>query len=205
MKWIQRLKCFFIRNDKKKDVKFIDRYDIRELPDIPDDIYNESKSLKVVLASIKADPFLKLKLIYDFLDRYSQFASTFTVCTKGCSACCKINVNMTALEASYIEKNTSHRIINNKPRKPKTNTDCPFLISGNCSVYEFRPFNCRTFFTIDNPKYCKTPDEPHQVHGSGGGQGVPVLYQFREYIDRLNGKREVADIRCFFGRNVGSQ
>ncbi|HHM2206425.1 TPA: YkgJ family cysteine cluster protein, partial [Klebsiella pneumoniae] len=45
----------------------------------------------------------EISLIYGFLDTFGEFASTFTVCQKGCSACCKIGVEMTALEASFIE------------------------------------------------------------------------------------------------------
>ncbi|HFF7243221.1 TPA: YkgJ family cysteine cluster protein, partial [Klebsiella pneumoniae] len=141
----------------------------------------------------------EISLIYGFLDTFGEFASTFTVCQKGCSACCKIGVEMTALEASFIEKNTSHRIVSNKQRKLKTNTDCPFLIDGICSIYEYRPFNCRTFFTVDNPKYCETPNEPHRTYGSLGGQDINIIYQFRKYIDHLNGKRKKSDIRFFFG------
>ncbi|EPO0979388.1 YkgJ family cysteine cluster protein, partial [Klebsiella pneumoniae] len=43
----------------------------------------------------------EISLIYGFLDTFGEFASTFTVCQKGCSACCKIGVEMTALEASF--------------------------------------------------------------------------------------------------------
>ncbi|HEC0150777.1 TPA: YkgJ family cysteine cluster protein, partial [Escherichia coli] len=53
--------------------------------------------------SVKNNPFLEISLIYGFLDTFGEFASTFTVCQKGCSACCKIGVEMTALEASFIE------------------------------------------------------------------------------------------------------
>ncbi|MDO5893637.1 YkgJ family cysteine cluster protein, partial [Enterobacter hormaechei] len=105
--------------------------------------------------------------------------------------------------ASFIEKNTSHRIVSNKQRKLKTNTDCPFLIDGICSIYEYRPFNCRTFFTVDNPKYCETPNEPHRTYGSLGGQDINIIYQFRKYIDHLNGKRKKSDIRFFFGNHKG--
>jgi hypothetical protein len=44
-------------------------------------------------------------------------------------------------------------------------------------------------FTVDNPKYCETPNEPHRTYGSLGGQDINIIYQFRKYIDHLNGKR----------------
>ncbi|MGG5964673.1 YkgJ family cysteine cluster protein [Salmonella enterica] len=200
MKLLQFLKSFLFKNTKNIPVTFIDRNETRELPEIPDYIVEECQSLQLKLSTTKNDPFSSLRLIYNFLDTYSKFASTFTVCSKGCSSCCKIAVKMTALEASYIEKCTGHKIKENKKRKAKSSTDCPFLMSDVCSIYEYRPFNCRTFFTIDDPKYCKTPDEPHNVYGTNGGEGVAIIHQFRKYIDQLNGKRKENDIRKFFDR-----
>lgn len=201
MKWLNFIKRFFPKSDEIIEVKYIERDETRALPDIPENVINDCQILHVTLNSIKNDPFLKINLIYKFLNTFGEFASTFTVCQKGCSACCKISIEMTALEASYIEKNTSHRIRVNKQRKLKTNTDCPFLTSGNCSIYEYRPFNCRTFFTVDNPKYCETPDEPHRTYGNKGGQGIKIIYELRKYIDQLNGKRKKCDIRFFFGHH----
>lgn len=207
MKWInflQRLlQRFFPKKNEIIEVKYIERDETRVLPDIPENVIAACQTLQVKLDSVKNNPFLEISLIYGFLDTFGEFASTFTVCQKGCSACCKIGVEMTALEASFIEKNTSHRIVSNKQRKLKTNTDCPFLIDGICSIYEYRPFNCRTFFTVDNPKHCETPNEPHRTYGSLGGQDINIIYQFRKYIDHLNGKRKKSDIRFFFGNHKG--
>jgi len=203
LKFVKRF--FFKKNkgisngviDENIPVVFIDRYETRVIPDIPSYIFEESELLISKLRKSEDDPFLSLRLIYDFLDVFSKFASTFTVCSKGCSSCCKIGVNVTALEAKYIENCTGHKVNINKKRKAKTNKSCPFLISDSCSIYEYRPFNCRTFFTADDPKYCKTPNEPHQVYGMNGGEKIPVVHQYRKYVDRLN-KKNVGDIRTFF-------
>ncbi len=34
---------------------------------------------------------------------------------------------------------------------------CPFLESGICSIYEFRPFICRQYNLTSNPKFCINP------------------------------------------------
>lgn len=198
MKLLQFLKSFFFKNTKNIPVTFIDRNETRELPEIPGDIIKKGQLLQLKLNTTKYSPFSSLQLIYNFLDAYSEFASKFTVCKKGCRSCCKIAVEITELEAKYIATYTGHKIKNTKKRKAKSNTDCPFLMSDICSIYEYRPFNCRTFFTIDDPKYCKTPNEPHKVYGTNGGNGIPIIIQFREHIGRLNGKRMVNDIRKFF-------
>ncbi|HGK3782726.1 TPA: YkgJ family cysteine cluster protein, partial [Klebsiella pneumoniae] len=115
MKWInflQRLlQRFFPKKNEIIEVKYIERDETRVLPDIPENVIAACQTLQVKLDSVKNNPFLEISLIYGFLDTFGEFASTFTVCQKGCSACCKIGVEMTALEASFIEKNTSHRIV----------------------------------------------------------------------------------------------
>ncbi len=117
MKLLQLLKSFAFKNTKNIPVTFIDRNETRKLPEIPDYIVEECQSLQLKLNTTKHDPFSSLRLIYNFLDTYSKFASTFTVCSKGCSSCCKIAVKVTALEASYIEKCTNHKINENIKEK----------------------------------------------------------------------------------------
>ncbi|MBW3474153.1 YkgJ family cysteine cluster protein [Hafnia paralvei] len=204
MKGLDWFKNIFSRKNSKDEIQFIEREEIRIIPDIPNFIVEEHQEVEVKLSLNQYNPFEKLSLIYKFLDTYGDFAENFTVCKKGCSACCKIGVKMTALEAHYIEKNTTHKIKFDKNRKMRNDDHCPFLKSNTCSIYKFRPFNCRTFYTIDHPKYCSTPDEIHQVYGSNGGEGIPMIHQFRRYINMINGKRDHTELRKFFGHSNDS-
>ncbi len=146
--------------------------------------------------------FDKLRLIYDYLDEYNQFVQTFSVCKRGCSHCCKIDVAVTKLEALYIEKQTGSTM--NRKRKFSTNHRdvCPMLLAdGVCRIYEYRPFNCRTFHTLDSPDYCATPGVSHVIYGVANHK---VSYQsgcykmMKDKCNSLNQTKESKDIRDYF-------
>lgn len=189
---------------KRKDVQrtlipetFLDKSTVRELPPIPDNIVQASKRLQQTLDSMKDKPFEKLRLIYAFLDTFNKFASTFSVCSKACSECCKIDVHVTTLEAKYLEKH-SDAILSKRTGKIKThNRPCPFLQNDICTVYDARPFNCCTLFTLDDPKYCST-NEQHQTYGACGGESVKIIQQLRHYVNHLNSTKGAGDIRFYF-------
>lgn len=178
-------------------VTLLDKNTRRTLPPIPEDLVSEHSKLGYDLQHRNENEFIKLKRIYDFLDLYKKFARTFTVCTKGCSACCKSDVHMTKLEAIYIEKNTGHIATRTKKRTRNHKTPCPFLVDNNCSIYEYRPINCRTLYTLDDPKYCESK-ESHQLYGANGGRGINMIYALKDYSESMNGNNGMADIRDYF-------
>ncbi len=191
-----KLRRFF----SKKEVTLLSKNEHRVLPPIPSSIHRKYRNLKTELtaSSTTKNPFSDLEKIYSFLDSYGIFVKTFSVCSKGCSACCKNDVFITSLEANYIAKKA--KISTKKTVKSTSkhsNTPCPFLKNNSCSIYSYRPFNCRTFFTLDNPKYCNTGDS-HQIYGVQGGQGIPMIESLKQYTEKLNGKRPESDIRNFF-------
>ena len=62
----------------------------------------------------------------------------------------------------YISDREAHQI-----RWIQTQTPCPFLDNGSCSIYQHRPLACRSHFSIRNPEQChpKSPDffkHPHK-------------------------------------------
>ncbi|WP_158658206.1 YkgJ family cysteine cluster protein [Agarilytica rhodophyticola] len=142
-------------------------------------------------------PLDLLARLYDFMDEYNRFVATFAVCERGCSACCEIPVNVSRLEAEYIHRKTGRAIYNNIIAK-SGHSPCPFLAeSGNCSIYQYRPYNCRTFHTLDNPKYCST-GEDHAVYGvSSFGYGSDILADLAAVIRQVN-NGEYHDIRVYF-------
>jgi len=189
---------------KRNKIIYRDKLDRRELPDFPDSLLNKYESLKSKTNHSGNNPLYVLEQIYEFMDEYNKFVATFSVCQKGCNHCCKINVDISVLEAEYIRQN-----INNLPQSKslsykigKTKTPCPFLgTKGQCTIYKYRPFNCRTFHTLDNPKYCET-GENHQIYGASSvGYGSNMLMNISLVIKKLNGGHNNSDIRRFFGKD----
>jgi Fe-S-cluster containining protein len=178
-------------------VTLLDKSTLRALPPIPDSLLRERAKLEMDLQGESENQFEKLKRIYDFLNLYNNFVRTFSVCSKGCSACCKSDVHITKLEAIYIEKNTGRVAKRTKKHTRKHKTSCPFLIDDKCSVYDYRPFNCRTLHALDDPKYCETK-ESHQLYGLKGGAGIQMIYTLKEYSEHMNGNNGAADIRDYF-------
>ncbi|WP_218918489.1 YkgJ family cysteine cluster protein [Pseudomonas alkylphenolica] len=178
-------------------VALLDKNTLRVLPPIPDSLVREHAKLGFELQNKSESKFDKIRRIYDFLNLYNNFARTFTVCGKGCSACCKVDVSITKLEAIYIEKNTGRVARRTKKHTRKHKSSCPFLVDNNCSVYDYRPFNCRTLYTLDDPKYCETK-ESHQLYGASGGAGIKMIYVLKEFSEYMNGNNGTADIRDYF-------
>lgn len=181
-------------------LKYRDKNDHIELPEIPEEIYQIFDKLYKHLNSTNQRTLLKLRKIYDFMDLYSNFVSTFAVCKKGCSHCCSIDVSVAEIEAIYIEENSSIKIKRPLKRQTRGNkSKCPFLVENECSIYGIRPFQCRTFFTLDNPKYCSSGEE-HKIYGSfNGGYTVDFYEKLDKILRELNTKKSILDIRDYFG------
>ncbi|WP_335914030.1 YkgJ family cysteine cluster protein [Shewanella algae] len=168
------------------------------LPPIPEELDENFIKLIKRLKNMQNIPLDLLEQIYLFMDEHNKFVTTFSVCEKGCSACCNIPVNVSRLEAEYIQRKTGHKLSNRIILKTGR-SPCPFLESdAACSIYQHRPYNCRTFHTLDNPKYCST-DENHAVYGvSSMGYGSTMMAQLAAIIRHVN-KGEYKDIRAYFG------
>ncbi len=178
----------------------------KKLPKVPKKLVQEFRALLFSLKSSTEAPLSKLKKIYDYQEEYNAFVSTFSVCKPKCSHCCRISVQITELEAQYISGHTGRKIqISRQPRSSSVlENPCPFLDKNElCSIYEFRPFNCRAFHTLDNPNFCKDPNFPHIVYGCAEFEyGSDILRELRAVIHSLNvslhPRLPLADIRDFF-------
>lgn len=123
-----------------------------------------------------------------------------SVCKKGCSHCCKLNVDVTMVEAAYIASKLKGGYEFDYKAGFDKGSYCPFHNSQTqaCAIYEFRPIACQLFASVDSAEYCKTPDVPHKVltqHSTG------VFDQLVEPIEKasINDKSPVyADIREWF-------
>lgn len=128
----------------------------------PKPILKKYKKLLTQLDDTSMSRFEKVKEIHKFIDDQNAIMFEKTaVCKKGCSYCCSINVDVPEVEASYIAENigmsTKNSHIFSVPDKQYFGTLCPFLDQNNhiCSIYEFRPSVCRSYFVFDDPELCK--------------------------------------------------
>lgn len=184
-------------------IQLLDKDDLRDLPPVPEELMAGMKEL--VDTRINAPGFTlfeKLEAVYAYLDRYNAFVATFTVCEKGCNHCCRVDVNVSRLEAEYIAVTKGAVLDGGETRTGGHEGACPFLASdGACSVYSARPFNCRTLHTLDDPKYCASGDVPHQLYGASGfGYQVPVYTALAAWLQRGHDQRGAPyrDIRDWF-------
>ncbi len=105
-----------------------------------------------------------IKNIYSVADLYmKEHISNFSPCHKGCSYCCHVALDVTALEAIYIHSITDIEINHRSVKIDKTSA-CPFLKNDICSIYELRPLVCRLFASLEPVKMCKSPQSFHSLH-----------------------------------------
>ena len=106
-------------------------------------------------------PEILMKYLYKTADIiYREQIKPAAVCPSsgGCDHCCRVPVQVTALEVDYIQKMTGREAVNllNISFLVADNSPCPFLKKSMCSIYEFRPLNCRVFASMDSVEHCKT-------------------------------------------------
>jgi hypothetical protein len=136
-----------------------------------------------------------------------SFVEPVTPCKKGCSHCCYQTIIISSWEAEQIAKKTNKKIAEFKGYNPETDSreeltnrytgqPCTFLVNNECSIYEVRPFICRTHLSVaDDFTPCDIKNNP--------GASVPY-FNFGE-LNMLQGILFVqegckfGDIREFFG------
>ena len=98
--------------------------------------------------------------------------------SKGCSHCCHMDVQITALEADYIYLATG--IPHNPDAKLTINhkTSCPFLSNtGFCTIYDYRPLFCRTYHALSAPDLCGIKNAEITQYGSMGCDMGNIIYR----------------------------
>ena len=181
-------------------VAFRDRSQVPPLPPIPRHLRWLRSGLRLLLTNVVTDPLSRLRWIYRYLNVYNRFVATFAVCQRGCSHCCSIDVHMTELEAMYISQANGVGYSRKAIATGGHTSPCPFLgANGECTIYDSRPLNCRTFHTLDDPKYCATPDVDHVVYGvASRGYGSRILAELAWAVTENNQAGQKKDIRDFF-------
>lgn len=150
------------------------------------------------------DPIQLARKVYRIADLWFQdVVKPHAVCSNGCGHCCKIPVEVSLAEAYYIHTMTGVEI--NELEKAnirlpdEAKTACPFLKNNSCSIYEFRPYHCRVFATLDDVKFCIS-DEEHEVVNYTANDVTLYLYEtLHEASKQSDGKyAPFADIRDWF-------
>ncbi|MDO9237844.1 MAG: YkgJ family cysteine cluster protein [Aquabacterium sp.] len=159
-----------------------------------------------------ASPRSKLPKLYALMELVSEVRSPHLACNAGCSACCRtIPVEISDLEAKHIAAATGrapavlppgrHTIPGNAPGR--TNTPCPFLVDNLCSIYEHRPFNCRSLGVVDRDSLTCS-EENTALTRANDPRAVPVymtkMLAFDPLFSELTNRAGTiwADIRQFF-------
>jgi Fe-S-cluster containining protein len=113
---------------------------------MPSDV--ESQNLQTILSNYE---LLEKRIDADFVNMRAKF-STRINCKRGCSSCCKPNLDIGTMEAAYlklkIENNPALKLKleHLKIENPHQSQRCEFLeADGACGVYEIRPLMCRAF------------------------------------------------------------
>lgn len=173
------------------------------LPPVPRALLDEADHLINVRLNGPGTLFEHLTLAYAFLDKVSrELVSTFTTCSKGCSHCCRMDVQITTFEAEYIV------MASGIPHAPEARFTqghkgaCPFLSSsGECSIYHIRPLLCRTYHVFSDPKLCGIPGAAVAQYGSMESNMGNILYRgIASWVHFQNQHmtNDVKDIRDFF-------
>lgn len=169
---------------------------------IPKPLLDREDAITGEVARENASARSKLKRVYRLMDEMSVYRAHHVACRRACSACCRMNITITALEAEAIAAATG------RPAAPVANSiahqqdkfvgsPCPFLAADECSIYDNRPLSCRkhaSYFTT--AKWCSPPHlntvQAPLVRFGGLDEALTLLSTKR-------GMAVFADIRDFFG------
>lgn len=153
------------------------------------------------------EPFKALETLYDLLDRVYAYADGLIACKKGCSYCCHMQVIVTQVEADFIATRSgvaAKRL--STPGNPNAESwissskPCPFLRAKQCSIYSYRPVNCRTHVSFEqDAKKCGF-DSTSKISMIDRNASLPGAMQAYKEIALRHGGYS-ADIRDFFGNS----
>lgn len=167
----------------------------------PAELNTRDDQIAAVLSRENSSAKSKLSKVYRLQDEASSIAAPFVACRRGCSACCRMNVSVTSIEAERLSDITGRQA--RKLTRPVqhhlekfSGVDCPFLVDESCSVYEYRPFACRAHLSFDLTAYWCQPQRSN-VSGMGMAKmgGAQLAYASIASSTLLRG---FADIRDFF-------
>ena len=153
----------------------------------PKAILKKYKKLLLQLNNDRSDRFSKVKKIYKFIDNHNdEIFKKDTVCAKGCSHCCYMNIDVTEVEASYISEYIKRPVnanINSSGYadiSKYSGVPCPFLDISNssCTIYDFRPSVCRMYHVFESADKCKEGEAQKEVNISSSSLIKPLFIDY---------------------------
>ncbi len=143
----------------------------------------------------------KLGKLYRLVEELGEAAKPFIACGKGCSACCRMNVTISSMEAERLAQFSKKRInrvdhhIHHDPTR-FAGVACPFLVENACSVYAIRPYACRAHVSFDTTAYWCEPERAYE-EGMGMVSFDGAKSAYLAVLAKVPDSR-FADIRDFF-------
>lgn len=130
-------------------------------------------ALKRLVGNIKKwrHPIVELKKLQKDVDlMVTEKITSVSSCRKGCSYCCYINVDVSALEAEILKPFVRTKDIAQLEKQknldfqgflklPYEDKRCIFLENNQCRVYNDRPLICRKYHVVSDPEICNTKNE----------------------------------------------
>lgn len=129
---------------------------------LPEDLKAREDQMPIRIRAENASAKVKLVHIYKFMDEFSEQRAPFVACRQGCASCCRMNVQISNLEAARIVIGTGRRArpVSSSIKRADTHfagQPCSFLIEDACSIYDHRPYVCRNHVSFDVDAYwCDT-------------------------------------------------
>lgn len=173
---------------------------VPDLPPVPRPLVEKANALYIYLTQSGDSLGEKLQAVYRYTDEFSQFISQFMSCGRGCSYCCSIDVQITTLEAHYIQERTGISARGGMSITTGHRDPCPFVATdGSCSAYSVRPLVCRIFHAAGEPTNCRPGGTQIQYgHPPSFGNDIYAnLVRWTHHVT-IEAGGTLRDIRDFF-------
>lgn len=156
--------------------------------------------LRINISQVHRRRVQRVMMIHRIVDEMGSVISKHAACRRRCSHCCHIGVTISSTEARILAKASKRPLRDDVTMDLREGSfedyskPCPFLVRGECSVYEARPIACRAHYNMDSDEtLCRLRS----------GVQVPVPYADMTIAKAamvMTCEKDVfADIRDFFG------
>lgn len=177
-----------------------------DLPPVPRPLVEKANILYTYLMQSRAPLGEQLHAVYRYTDEFSHYLNQYMSCGKGCSYCCHMDVQITTLEAAYIQAHTGVTPNGSVSLTTGHRDSCPFLDSGGtCGIYSARPLMCRLYHAIGDPKNCE-PSRTQMHYGHPPLFGNAIYANLVRWVHHvtIEGGDALRDIRDFFPARVST-
>ncbi len=167
-------------------------------------------SLPQRIAKMNARPVIKLVEVLNTADKIFDHAGKFAACARGCGHCCHVSVPITEFEAHYMGDKLGIKPLEVKQSKRPdlkkfgSDTPCPFLKEGECSIYEVRPLTCRMHMNFDVDNYWCLHENWQKPEAEIPRPTIQPLEDAYHQLMSQTKQQIVADIRDFFPNGKGA-